>query len=104
MSNTITVTLSKPIRLAGKDVTEVTVRTHTIGDEEDAMQKAVSLKRKDNVLTSDMMMTECATGIPYEVLRGMSPADYMKLQEARSKVDNNDMENPTDTDGTQQTS
>ena len=104
MSKTVTVTLTKPIRLAGKDVTEVTVRPHTIGDEEDAMQGAVGLKRKDNALTTDMLITERVTGVPYEVLRTMLPADYMKLQEARGRVDDNDMENPTDKDGTQQNS
>ncbi|MDE6734943.1 MAG: phage tail assembly protein, partial [Desulfovibrio sp.] len=48
MAQTKTVKLAEPIMVGGKEVTEVTLRRSTVGDEEDAMQQAVQLKRGKN--------------------------------------------------------
>ena len=92
-----TVTLSAPIQVGGKDVLELTVRPSTIGDEEDAMQDAVGIRRGNNPLTAEMALLARIVRVPYDALRGLSSGDYLKLRAAFNAVTgtNESQENPT---------
>ena len=92
-----TVTLSAPIQVGGKDVLVLTVRPCTIGDEEDAMQDAVGMHRGNNPLTAEMTLLARTVRVPYDVLRGLSSGDYLKLRAAFNAVNGTDesQENPT---------
>lgn len=92
-----TVTLSAPILVGGKDVLELPVRPSTIGDEEDAMQDAVGLRRGNNPLTAEMALLARIVRVPYDALRGLSSGDYLKLRAAFNAVNgtNESQENPT---------
>lgn len=95
-----TVTLSAPIQVGGKDVLELTVRPSTIGDEEDAMQDAVGIRRGNNPLTAEMTLLARIARVPYDALRGLSSGDYLKLRAAFNVVNrvnavDSGQENPT---------
>lgn len=92
-----TVTLSAPLQVGGKDVLELTVRPSTIGDEEDAMQDAVGIRRANNPLTAEMALLARIVRVPYDALRGLSSGDYLKLRAAFNAVNGTDesQENPT---------
>lgn len=83
---TLTVTLSEPVEIGGQQMTEITVRPSNIGDEEDAMQQAVSLKRPKNPLTVEMCILSRVTRIPYDKLRKMNNRDYAALRSALNEL------------------
>lgn len=103
MENTKTVILTEPIMVAGKELTEVVVRKSRIGDEEDAMQQAVNLKRGKNPLTVEMCLLSRVTRLPYDALRNMHGPDYAAIRQALNGLngvepeddDPADDENPT---------
>lgn len=100
---TRTVKLENPIIVAGKEMTEVMVRGSTVGDEEDAMQQAVRLKRGDNPVAIELCLMAKLTRLPYDALRSMRGRDYANLRAALNElngVENNPDENPTETAGT----
>lgn len=103
---TKTVTLSEPVKVADKEITEVVVRRSTVGDEEDAMQQAVRLKHADNPVTVEVCLMSRVTRLPYDAIRSLHGPDYQKLRHALNVVNGvaeDDIENPTQTDGTQKT-
>lgn len=100
-----TVRLRTPVQVGGKDLAEVVVRASTVGDEEDAMQQAVTMQRGSNPVTVEICLLSKVTRLPYDALRGMSGPDYAALREALSAVNGRDSadgtepagENPTET-------
>ena len=92
-----TVALSAPLHVGGKDVWELTLRPSTIGDEEDAMQDAVSMGKATNPLTAEMTLLARITRVPYDALRGLSSGDYLRLRTTFNAVNrvNDTAENPT---------
>ena len=79
MSNTITVTLSKPIRLAGKDVTEITVRPHTIGDEEDSSLGDFIEDKKAVAPAEEVINTKLSEQLA-QVLSDLTPREEQVLR------------------------
>ena len=82
MAQTKTIKLAEPIMMGGKEITEVTLRRSTVGDEEDAMQQAVQLKRGKNPVTVEMCLFARVTRLPYDAIRSMYGADYATIREA----------------------
>lgn len=82
MAETRTVKLREPIQVGGKEVTEVTLRRSTVGDEEDAMQQAVQLKRGKNPVTVEMCLFARVTRLPYDAIRALHGRDYAAIREA----------------------
>ena len=81
-----TVKIEKPILIAGKEVSEICLRSSTVGDEEDAMQQAVQLKRSKNNVTIELCLFAKLTRIPYDVLRTLQGPDYQKLRDALNEM------------------
>lgn len=99
MSRTRTVALSEPIEVGGKALAEVVVRRSTVGDEEDAMQQAVQLKRGQNPVTVEMCLLSRVTRLPYDAIRSLCGTDYAAIREALGQlngpVPGDTEENPT---------
>lgn len=81
-----TVTLSAPVMAAGKEVTEVSLRRATVGDEEDAMQQAIQLKRGKNPVTVEMCLFAKVTRLPYDAIRSLAGRDYAAIREAHNRL------------------
>ena len=94
-----TVRLRTPVQVDGKDITEVVVRASTVGDEEDAMQQAVTMQRGSNPVTVEICLLSKVTRLPYDALREMSGPDYAALREALSAVNGRDTADGTDPAG-----
>ena len=82
MKRSKTVVLNEPLNVGGKTIAEVVVRASTVGDEEDAMQLAVDMKRGTNPVTVEVSLLSIVTRLPYDAIRGMRGADYGKLRDA----------------------
>lgn len=98
------VNLAEPLNIGGKEITEVVVRRSTVGDEEDAMQQAISLKRGNNNVTVELCLMAKLTRLPYDAIRGMVGPEYQKLKAALNEVNGlaeETSENPMQTDGTE---
>lgn len=80
------VKLVEPITVGGKEISEVTVRRSTVGDEEDAMQSAVQLKRGKNPLTVEMCLMARVSKLPYDAVRSMHGPDYAALRQALNEL------------------
>lgn len=93
---TKTVKLSQPLVVAGKELSEVIVRRSTIGDEEDAMQQAIQLKKGKNPLTVEMCLMCRVARLPYDAVRAMHGPDYMAIREAMNTLNGNAPELETD--------
>lgn len=100
MKRNRTVTLREPLTVGGKEMTEVVVNASTVGDEEDAMQMAVDMKRGSNPVTVELCLISRVTRLPYDILRGMNGADYTALREALNGV-NGGEPTPSPETGTQ---
>ena len=75
MKRSRTVTLREPLTVGGKEMTEVVVTASTVGDEEDAMQMAVDMKRGSNPVTVELCLLSRVTRLPYDdARRDNSPA------------------------------
>ena len=94
MENKKTIQLKEPIEVGGKTLTEIEVRRSTIGDEEDAMQTAVRMKRGQNPLTVEMCLFAKVTRLPYDKIRMMNGQDYAAIRAALNEL--NGVEPPTD--------
>lgn len=94
--NTRTVKLLEPIQVGGKEITEVTLRRATVGDEEDAMQQAVQLKRGKNPVTVEMCLFSKVTRLPYDAIRSLYGTDYAAIREAFNDLNGY---TPRDNDG-----
>lgn len=93
---TKTVKLLEPIQVGGKEVTEVTLRRSTVGDEEDAMQQAVQLKRGKNAVTVEVCLFSKVTRLPYDAIRSLYGTDYAAIREAFNNLNGY---TPPDEDG-----
>lgn len=93
------ITLANPVTVNGSEIREITVRPTTVGNEEDAMQMAISMKRARNPLTVEMCLFAKATKIPFDALRCMPTGDYVKIRRAVNEVNGieepEEDENPT---------
>lgn len=83
---TKTIQLRQHLNCKGQEISELTVRRINIGDEEDAMQQAVSLKRSKNPITVEMCIFAKAARIPYDAVRQMNSVDYAALRQAMDEV------------------
>ncbi|MBQ3059612.1 MAG: phage tail assembly protein [Desulfovibrio sp.] len=101
MSRNKTVILSEAIEVGGKQITEVIIRRSTVGDEEDAMQQAIQIKRARNAVTVEMCLMSRLTRLPYDAIRNMCGPDYAALRMALNELNGGspEEENPM-TDGT----
>lgn len=93
----MTVSLTTPLKVNGKEVKEVTLKALTMGDQEDAMSTAVMLGKADNQFTISMCLLSRASDIPYDTLRSMNSSDGMKLLNAlNAMVSGEKNANPTE--------
>ena len=74
-----TVKLLEPVIVGGEERAEVTIRRSTVGDEEDAMDMAIRLKRPKNNVTVEVCMFSKLTKLPYDAIRSMCGQDYTAL-------------------------
>lgn len=86
MSQKKVVTLEEPLEIGGKRIAEIEVRRSTIGDEEDAMQSAIQLKKGKNPLTVEMCLMARVTRLPYDAVRSMHSQDYMAIRQAINEL------------------
>lgn len=96
MENKKIIQLQEPLEVAGKTLTEIEVRRSTIGDEEDAMQTAIQLKKSKNPLTVEMCLIARVARLPYDKIRQMHGQDYAAIRAALNEL--NGMEAPTEDD------
>lgn len=102
-----TIKLLEPVVVGGKERAEVTIRRSTVGDEEDAMDMAIRLKRPKNNVTVEVCMFSKLTKLPYDAIRSMCGQDYTALREALNELNSPEEEDPTmapGTDGTPENS
>ena len=101
MAKTTTVILSEALEVGGKQISEVIIRRSTVGDEEDAMQQAIQLKRPKNAVTMEMCLMSRLTKLPYDAIRSLCGPDYAALRNALNELNgaSPEEENPM-TDGT----
>lgn len=99
MENTRVVKLLEPLAVGGSEITEVTVRRPTIGDEEDALQHAIQMKRGKNDLTVEMCLLARVSRLPFDALRSMHGGDYAQIRAAVNGLNGREKpeedENPT---------
>lgn len=97
-----TVTLSAPVKVADREMLEIEIRRSTVGDEEDAMQQAVRMKRGDNQVTVEICLIAMLTRLPYDAVRSLYGPDYQKLRHALNELNGvESTENPTLKAGTE---
>ncbi len=96
MDNKKIIQMQEPLEVGGKTLTEIEVRRSTIGDEEDAMQTAVQMKRAKNPLTVEMCLMARVARLPYDKIRQMHGQDYAAIRAALNEL--NGMEAPADND------
>ena len=78
--------LSEPLLVGGREITEIEVRQTTIGDEEDALQMAINMKRARNPMTTEMAQFSKATKLPFDAIRNLKTADYLKIRAALNEL------------------
>ena len=86
MGNKKIIKLQEAIQVGEQTLTEIEVRRSTIGDEEDAMQTAVQMKRAKNPLTVEMCLMARVTKLPYDKIRQMHGQDYAALRSAVNEL------------------
>lgn len=96
MENKKIVQLKEPLEVAGKTLTEIEVRRSTIGDEEDAMQTAIQLKKGKNPMTVEMCIMARVTRLQYDKIRQMHAQDYAAIRAALNEL--NGREAPAEED------
>lgn len=74
--------LAVPVEVAGETVAEVEIRRTTIGDEEDAMDQAIRMKKGKNNLTIEMCTFARMLRMPYDKIRQMNSKDYSDIRRA----------------------
>ena len=97
------VLLGTVLNVGGKEISEVIIRASTVGDEEDAMQEAINLKKGNNNVTVELCLMAKLTRLPYDAIRSLPGQDYQKLKNALAELNGiagKEPENPTMTDGT----
>ncbi len=79
---TVTIALSRPLRLKTGEIFELEMKEPTMADEEDSMAMAVDMGRGQVPLTNEMCMYAMLCNVPYEAIRSMHSGDYEKLRVA----------------------
>ena len=82
MEKTAQATLSAPITVQGKKTDILTLRRATLGDDEDAMDMAISFNRGNNPVTVELCTLSIVTGVPYDVLRTLDEDDIGAIRAA----------------------
>lgn len=80
------VKLTYPITVEGSEISELTLRPSRVGDEEDAMQMAVRLKKADNPVTVEVLLFSHLTKLPYDAIRLLHGQDYQKLRQTLNRL------------------
>ena len=86
MEKTAQATLSAPITVQGKKTDILTLRRATLGDDEDAMDMAISFNRGNNPVTVELCTLSIVTGVPYDVLRTLDEDDIGAIRAAHNSL------------------
>ena len=86
MENRKKIQLREAIEVGGQTLTVIEVRRSTIGDEEDAMQQAIQLKKGKNPLTVEMCLMARVAKLPYDKIRDMHGQDYAAIRAALNEL------------------
>ena len=86
MEKTAQATLSAPIIVQGKKTDILTLRRATLGDDEDAMDMAISFNRGNNPVTVELCTLSIVTGVPYDVLRTLDEDDIGAIRAAHNSL------------------
>lgn len=86
MEKTAQATLSAPITVRGKQTESITLRRATLGDDEDAMEMAISFSRGTNPVTVELCTLSIVSGVPYDVLRTLDEDDIAELRAAHNSL------------------
>lgn len=95
------VKLLEPIIVGGEEVTEITIRRSTVGDEEDAMEMAIGSSARRTRSRLSLHFSKL-TRLPYDAIRSLYGPDYTALREALNELNAPEGEDPTmtpETDG-----
>ena len=79
---TVTIALSRPLRLKTGEIFELEMKEPTMAEEEDSMAMAVDMGRGQVPLTTEMCMYALLCNVPYSAIRSMPSVDYEKLRNA----------------------
>jgi len=72
---------------AGQMVSSVKIHRPTVGEEEDAIEMALSLgKSRENLLAIEICTYAIITGLKYESLREMDQDDYSAIRRAFEEI------------------
>ena len=85
MEKTAQATLSTPITVRGKKTDTITLRRATLGDDEDAMDMAISFNRGNNPVTVELCTLSIVAGVPYDVLRTLDEDDIGAIRPTKPK-------------------
>ena len=86
MEKTAQATLSTPITVRGKKTDTITLRRATLGDDEDAMDMAISFNRGNNPVTVELRTLSIVAGVPYDVLRTLDEDDIGAIRAAHNAL------------------
>lgn len=86
MAKTAQAVLGAPIVVRGKQIETITLRRATLGDDEDAMEMAISLNRGTNPVTVELCTLSIVSGVPYDVLRTLDEDDIAELRAAHNSL------------------
>ena len=86
MEKTAQATLSAPIIVQGKKTDILTLRRATLGDDEDAMDMAISFNRGNNPVTVELCTLSIVTGVPYDVLRTLDEDDIGAIRGIEEEI------------------
>lgn len=86
MEKTAQATLSAPITVQGKKTDILTLRRATLGDDEDAMDMAISFNRGNNPITVELCTLSIVAGVPYDVLRTLDEDDIGAIRAAHNSL------------------
>lgn len=86
MAKTAQAVLGAPIVVRGKQTETITLRRATLGDDEDAMEMAISLNRGTNPVTVELCTLSIVSGVPYDVLRTLDEDDIAELRAAHNSL------------------
>ena len=86
MAKTAQAVLGAPIVVRGKQTETITLRRATLGDDEDAMEMAISLNRGTNPVTVELCTLSIVSGVPYDVLRTLDEDDIGAIRAAHNSL------------------
>lgn len=96
MENRKVIILNEPLEVGGNLLNEIEMKRPTIGDEEDAMQIAIELKKGNNPLSVEMCLIGRLTKLPYDKIRMLHSKDYAQFRAALHEL--NGIKVPADTE------